>query len=475
MESILIKGLQLIVALSLLVIIHEFGHYLFARIFGIRADRFYLFFNPKFSLVTYDPLTHKWSFFKRNTTEEEDLERAKLVKKRFDETGKASWRDTVYGIGWIPLGGYVSIGGMIDESMDKKQMEEPVHPTDFRSKPAWQRFFVMFGGVLFNFILAIIIYIGIAIHWGDSYVPYDKAYAGMEFCELGLDAGFQNGDVLLEVDGNKINSAEFNLFNALEAQSITVLRDGKDTVEVNLPENFILQLNDAGIKQFMAFRLPVVVKETMLNQPAEKAGLQSGDQIIAIDSVLTPSYSEFAPALVDNADKEVTLTVKRDNNTIFVKATPDENGKLGFMLTPLNEIYPVETVEYSFFAAIPKGIKDGTNQLVTYVGSLKYLFTKSGAQSVGGFGSIGALFPEKWSWYSFWQITAFLSVILAFMNILPIPALDGGHIVFVLGEMITRRKPSEKVLEYSQMIGLAFLVLLLVYANANDIYRFFIK
>ena len=475
MESILIKGAQLILALSLLVVIHEFGHYLFARIFGIRADRFYLFFNPKFSLVTYDPLSRKWSFFKRNTTEDEDLERAKLVKKRFEETGKASWRDTLYGIGWIPLGGYVSIGGMIDESMDKKQMEEPVHPTDFRSKPAWQRFFVMFGGVLFNFLLAIIIYAGIAIHWGDSYVSYDKAYAGMDFCELGLEAGFQNGDILLAADGNKIDAANFNLFKTLEAGTITVLRNGRDTVNIALPQDFILKLNDAGVKQFMAFRLPVVIKETILNQPAQKAGLMSGDHIIAVDSIDTPSYTEFAPALVAAANREVTLKIERDGKIIDVTATPDADGKLGFMLTPLQEIYPVETVNYSFFAAVPKGIKDGTNQLVTYVGSLKYLFTKSGAQSVGGFGSIGALFPEKWSWFSFWQITAFLSVILAFMNVLPIPALDGGHIVFVLYEMATGRKPSDKVLEYSQMIGLAFLVLLLLYANANDIYRFFIK
>lgn len=475
MESILIKGAQLILALSLLVVIHEFGHYLFARIFGIRADRFYLFFNPKFSLVTYDPLSRKWSFFKRNTTEDEDLERAKLVKKRFEETGKASWRDTLYGIGWIPLGGYVSIGGMIDESMDKKQMEEPVHPTDFRSKPAWQRFFVMFGGVLFNFLLAIIIYAGIAIHWGDSYVPYDKAYAGMDFCDIGLEAGFHNGDILLAADGNKIDAANFNLFKTLEANTITVLRNGKDTVDIAIPHDFILKLNDAGVKQFMAFRLPVVIKETLLNQPAEKAGLLSGDRILAVDSIDTPSYTEFAPALIEAANREVTLKVNRDGKIIDVKATPDADGKLGFMLTPLNEIYPVETVHYSIFAAVPKGIKDGTNQLVTYVGSLKYLFTKSGAQSVGGFGSIGALFPEKWSWFSFWQITAFLSVILAFMNILPIPALDGGHIVFVLYEMATGRKPSEKVLEYSQIIGLIFLVLLLIYANANDIYRYFIK
>ncbi len=474
MESILIKGAQLILALGLLVIIHEFGHYFFARLFGIIADRFFLFFNPYFSIVTYDPLTRKWSFFSKNTTEEQDLERARLVKERYKQNGKATWRDTVYGIGWIPLGGYVSIGGMIDESMDKKQLEEPVHPTDFRARPAWQRFFVMFGGVLFNFILAIIIYAGIAWHWGEKYIPYDKAFEGMDFVPAAIEAGFRNGDIPLTADGAPVLARDpENVYKLANAKVVTVLRNHTDTVTINLPENFLLSLNDS--KGFMALRLPVFVKQVMNGEPASEAGLHADDRIIAVGDSLTPSYTEFMPALAAYAGKPVILKVIRDGKELSLNATPTDEGKLGFMFKMPTEIYPVETISYGFFESVPKGISDGTGKLVTYVSSLKYLFTKSGAQSVGGFGSIGSLFPEKWSWISFWEITAFLSVILAFMNVLPIPALDGGHIVFVLYEMVSGRKPSDKVLEYSQVVGLIFLVLLLIYANANDIYRFLLK
>lgn len=474
MESILIKGLQVILALGLLVFIHELGHYFFARVFGIRADRFYLFFNYKLSIVRYDPLTKKWSFFCKNTNEEQDLERVRKVKERYAETGRSSWRDTVYGIGWIPLGGYVSIGGMIDESMDKKQMAEPVHPTDFRARPAWQRFFVMFGGVFFNFILAIIIYAGIAFYWGEKYIPYEKAYAGMDFVPAAHEAGFRNGDIPLSADGERLmaNDPE-NLFKMVNAKSVSVLRNGTDTVTIAIPEDFILKLNDS--KGFMAYRLPVVVKELLNGEPAMKAGIKAGDRIIAVGDSLTPSYTEFMPALQAYAGKTVRLKVIREGGEVSLTATPTDEGKLGFMFMQPTEVYPVETIKYGFFASIPKGISDGTNKLVTYVTSLKYLFTKSGAKSVGGFGSIGSLFPEKWSWISFWEITAFLSIMLAFMNVLPIPALDGGHIVFVLYEMVTRRKPSDKVLEYSQMVGLIFLLMLLIYANANDIYRFILK
>lgn len=474
MEQILIKGAQLILALSLLVIIHEFGHYIFARIFGIRADRFFLFFNPKFSIVTYDPLTNKISFFKKNSTEEENLQRARLVKEKNTRDGKSSWRDTVYGIGWVPLGGYVSIGGMIDESMDKSQMEEPVHPTDFRAKPAWQRFFVMFGGVFFNFILAIIIYAGIAFHWGEKYIPYDKASEGMDFAAPALAAGFRVGDIPLTADGEKVLAQDpENIFKIANAKVVTVLRNHKDTVTINLPENFILSLENSGI--FMAYRLPVYVKEVMPGEPAAEAGLKQGDRIIQVGDSITPTYTEFAPALLSYAGTEIPVKVLRDNKEITLTATPTEEGKLGFMFKQPVEVFDIETINYNIFQSIPKGIKDGSNKLVAYVSSLKYVFTKSGAQSLGGFGSIGSLFPEKWSWLSFWEITAFLSVVLAFMNILPIPALDGGHIMFVLWEMITRRKPSEVILEKAQIVGIVFLFLLLIYANANDIYRFLIK
>lgn len=439
METFLIKALQLILALSLLVVIHEFGHFLWARVFKIRVEKFYLFFNPWFTLAKWKP---------RNS-------------------------DTEYGIGWLPLGGYVKIAGMVDESMDKEQMALPPKPDEFRSKPAWQRLLVMTGGVLNNFILAIIIYAGIAWYWGDETLPYQNVYEGMDFTPAAQAAGFRNGDVLLLADGKPIDQNDRDhLMNMLEGETITVLRNKRDTVVIPIPDNFVEKIASQG---FMAPRIPVIVKETMNGEPAVKAGIQAGDRIIAVGDSITPSYTELSQALYTYANREVPVKILRGNDTIALKATPDGNGKLGFMLTPINEVYQTDVVKYGFFESVPVGISNGTGTLVTYVKSLKYLFTKQGAESIGGFGSIGSLFPAKWNWYTFWQMTAFLSIILAFMNLLPIPALDGGHTAFLLWEVVTRRKPSEKFLERAQMAGMLFLIALLLYANANDIYRFFIK
>lgn len=481
METILIKGLQLIMALALLVTIHEFGHFIFARIFGMRADRFYLFFNPWFSIVRYDPRTKKWSFFKRNMTEQEDFDRSEAVKADTEKNGRSTWRDTVYGIGWVPLGGYVSIGGMIDENMDetqKNQMELPPHPTDFRAKAAWKRLLVMAAGVIFNFLLAIAIYIGIAYHWGEKYIPYENAYEGMDFVEAAQAVGFRNGDIPFMADGEPLDAKENGvLMKIAEAKEVTVLRrnddNGVDTVTIAIPEKFLLTISEAGA--FMGYRQPVIVKEVMNGEPAADAGLKPDDRILALGDSLTPAYTEFAKAIKAYADKDVTLTVLRDSQEVMLTAHPSPEGKLGFQFKPLTEVYDVEVINYSLLQSVPKGITDGVSQLTNYVSSLKYLFTKEGAQSMGGFAAIGNMFPEKWSWLSFWEITAFLSVILAFMNVLPIPALDGGHIVFALWEVITRRKPALKVLIYSQYVGMLFLIMLLIYANANDIYRFLIK
>ncbi|MDE7154271.1 MAG: site-2 protease family protein [Muribaculaceae bacterium] len=481
METILIKGLQLILALTLLVTIHEFGHFIFARIFGMRADRFYLFFNPWFSIVRYDPRTKKWSFFKRNMTEQENFDRSETVKKDTETNGKSTWRDTIYGIGWLPLGGYVSIGGMIDENMDetqKQQMELPPHPTDFRAKAAWKRLLVMAGGVLFNFLLAIAIYIGIAYHWGEKYIPYENAYEGMDYVEAAHEVGFRNGDIPYMADGELLDAKENGvLMKMAEAKEVTVLRRNNDksvdTVKIAIPEKFLLTISEAGA--FMGYRLPVIVKEVMPGEPAADAGLMADDRIIAMGDSLTPSYTEFAQAIKAYADQDVALTVVRDSAEVMLTAHPTPEGKLGFQFKPLTEVYDVEVIKYGLLQSVPKGISDGVGQLTNYVSSLKYVFTKEGAQSVGGFAAIGNMFSGKWSWLSFWEITAFLSVILAFMNALPIPALDGGHIVFALWEVVTRRKPALKVLIYSQYVGMLLLITLLLYANANDIYRFLIK
>lgn len=450
METFLIKALQLIAALSLLVLVHEFGHYLFSRVFGIKVEKFYLFFNPWFTPFKWKPKPPK----KR--------------KLNPDGTPKASWRDTEYGIGWLPLGGYCKIAGMIDESMDKEQMAQPAKADEFRSRPAYQRLLVMVGGVMFNFILAIIIYIGIAWYWGDKYVPYENATAGMLFTDAAKAAGYQDGDIILSADGHYVSANESPLKIA-EAKEVTVKRRN-DTVVIQNPENFPLNLD----KGFFTYRLPVHVKQVMPGSVAEKAGLKADDHIVKIGDHPTNGYDQLTQALLEADGKPTNLTLVRGRDSVNITVVP-EDGKLGFGLKQLDEVYPCEIQTYNIFQAVPKGISDGTEQLVTYVGSLKYLFTKKGATEIGGFGAIGNLFPEKWNWFVFWNMAAFLSIILAFMNILPIPALDGGHVMFVLWEIITGRKPSDKFLEYAQMVGMFLLLALLLYANANDIYRFVFK
>ena len=456
METFLIKAAQLVLALAMLIIIHEGGHYLFARLFGIKVEKFYLFFDPWFSLVSWKPKPRK--------------------TPKLDKHGqpRATWRDTRYGIGWVPLGGYVKIAGMIDESMDKEQMARPAQPWEFRSKPAWQRLLVMVGGVMMNFILAIVIYIGIAWYWGAPNVPFEHAYLGYEYAPEALKAGFENGDIPLMADGKKLDSADPNcLMDMVMAKQVTVLRNNRDTVAITLPVNFPLSLADST--GFMAMRQPVMVQEVMNGEPAQEAGMQTGDLILAVNGSDAREYNAFTALLKANAGRPVDITIVRDADTITVKATPTEAGRLGFKLANPYDVYGYDDIQYTFLEAIPVGIGNGVDKLTGYVKSLKFVFTKEGAKSVGGFGAIGSLFPEKWNWRTFLEMAAFLSLILAFMNILPIPALDGGHVTFVLWEIITRRRPSEKVLEYAQMVGMCLLLALLIYANFNDIYRFIIK
>lgn len=427
-------------ALSLLVIIHEFGHFIWARIFKIRVEKFYLFFNPWFSLAKWKP---------KNS-------------------------ETTYGIGWLPLGGYVKIAGMIDESMDKEQMAQPAQPWEFRSKPAWQRLMVMVGGVLNNFLLAFIIYTGIALYWGEKTIPLHNAYEGMDFVPEAQALGFRNGDILLTADGKLIDSRKRTaLLDMLESSEVKVLRNHTDTVTIHLPSDAVMRLPQDRAP--MAIRLPVFVKQVMHGEPAYEAGIKEGDRIVAVGDSLTPSYTEMVPALLAYAGKPTTVTVLRDGKQLTLNATPTEGGKLGFGLMAPDQVFEWETTSYNVIEAVPVGIRTGTGMLVSYVGSLKHLFSKEGAQQIGGFGAIGSLFPATWDWRTFWEMTAFLSIMLGFMNIIPIPALDGGHVMFLIWEVVTRRKPSEKFLEYAQTAGMLFLLALLIYANSNDIYRFFIK
>ena len=454
MEAFLIKVAQLIAALALLVVVHEFGHYIFARIFGIRVEKFYLFFNPWFSLCKWKPKPPK------------------KVKYNKDGSPKTSWRDTEYGIGWIPLGGYCKIAGMIDESMDKEQMAQPAKPDEFRSRPAYQRLLVMTGGVIFNFILAIIIYTGIALKWGSDYIPYENIEQGMNFSDEAKKAGYKDGDVILTADGQKYNYPE--VMKIVSAKQVDVKRDG-ETASINNPENFPLELENGFFNKEQQIRFPVYIKQFAPGSSAEKAGLKEEDHIIRVNGVATPSFSDLKAELEKHPSKEIPVTVVRGNDTIEINVTPDENGMIGFQPKMPSEVYKVEHTDYNVLSAVPYGISSGAERMGSYVSSLKYLFTSKGAQQIGGFGSIGSLFPAKWDWRTFWEMCAFLSIILAFMNILPIPALDGGHVLFLLWEIVTRRKPSDKFLEYAQVVGMIFLLLLLVYANANDIYRFIFK
>lgn len=473
MEVFFIKALQLIAALSLLIIVHEFGHYIFARIFGIRVEKFYLFFNPRFSLLRYIPERGRLelgTWMDKNDTPHSLL--SMKIGRDYDGSNLKvpAWKQTIFGIGWIPLGGYCAISGMIDETQNASSLSSEPQPWEFRTKPAWQRLLVMCGGVIFNFLLAVVIYIGITFSYGERCVRFRDAYAGMEFVPAAIDAGFRNGDIPLMADGREVEADTPNvMLELMQAKTVSVLRNGSDTVTIELPSDFILALNKE--KGFFSYRLPVVVAEPLKGEPAEKAGLQRGDRIVAVGNSLTPSLSELNAALTASAGRPVAVTVERGGSTLTLDATPTESGKLGFKLAPITEVYPVFIRHYGFFESIPAGWELGTSTLGNYAKSMGHVFSKEGAESLGGFGALGSMFPETWNWYSFWFLTAFLSIALAFMNILPIPALDGGHVLFLLFEVITRRKPSDRFMELAQTAGFFFLVALLLFANLNDIIR----
>ncbi|MDE6557394.1 MAG: RIP metalloprotease RseP, partial [Duncaniella sp.] len=364
--------------------------------------------------------------------------------------------------------------GMIEESLDTEQMKQEPKPWEFRTKPAWQRLSVMIGGVLFNFILAIIIYAGIAMHWGSQYIAFDDAREGFDFVPSALAIGFRNGDIPLSADGKKLDASKGDYaLKMAEAKEVKVLRNHKDTVTIAIPENFIFRINDD--KGFLAYRLPVYIDRLVPGEAAVKAGMKEGDHIVAVDSIATPSFTELTAALTKVAGKETDITVERDGKTVILKATPNEFGKLGFSLKPLTAVYPTVTQSYGLLESIPKGWQLGTSTFVNYVGSMKHLFSKEGAESLGGFGAIGNMFPSRWNWLSFWEITAFLSLALAFINIVPIPGLDGGHVMFLFYEMIAGKPAPEKVVIGAQYVGMIFIIFLMLYANGNDIFRAFLK
>lgn len=444
METFLVKALQLILSLSILVLVHEFGHFIFARIFKVRVEKFYLFFDPWFSIFKFKP---------KNS-------------------------DTEYGVGWLPLGGYCKISGMIDESMDKEAMAQPPKPYEFRSKPAGQRLMIMVAGVLFNFLLALFIYSMVLFTWGDTFLPLKNVKAGMDYSETFHNVGFQDGDILLKADDTELERFGEDCFRrVLNAQTVTVLRGGVETV-IPIPEDMAQRVM-RDKKGFASYRFPMVVRELGKTEsgesPAAVAGLQPGDSIVSINGIVTPSFYEVGEVLAQNKDKDVLVGFYRAGIPQTLTLHTDTAGKMGIYSVSPFDMYQTVTRKYGFFESFPAGVMLGVNTLKGYVSDMKYVFTKEGASSLGGFGTIGSLFPAEWDWHSFWMKTAFLSIILAFMNILPIPALDGGHVMFLLYEVIARRKPSDKFLEYAQVTGMFLLFALLIYANGNDIFRFFFK
>lgn len=444
METFLVKASQLILSLSILVLVHEFGHFIFARIFKVRVEKFYLFFDPWFSIFKFKP---------KNS-------------------------DTEYGVGWLPLGGYCKISGMIDESMDKEAMAQPPKPYEFRSKPAGQRLMIMVAGVLFNFLLALFIYSMVLFTWGDTFLPLKNVKAGMDYSKTFHNVGFRDGDILLKADDTELERFGEDCFrHVLNAQTVTVLRDGVETV-IPIPEDMAQRVMREK-KGFASYRFPMVVRELGETEnggsPAAIAGLQPGDSIVSINGIVTPSFYEVGEVLAQNKDQDVLVGFYRGGVPQTLTLHTDTAGKMGVYSVSPFDIYQTVTRKYGFFESFPAGVMLGVNTLKGYVSDMKYVFTKEGASSLGGFGTIGSLFPAEWDWQTFWMKTAFLSIILAFMNILPIPALDGGHVMFLLYEVIARRKPSDKFLEYAQITGMVLLFALLIYANGNDIFRFFFK
>ena len=447
--EILIKASQFILSLSLLIVLHELGHFIPAKLFKTRVEKFYLFFDYKYS----------------------------LFKKKIG--------DTVYGIGWIPLGGYVKISGMIDESMDTEQMALPPKPWEFRSKPAWQRLIIMLGGVFVNFVLGIFIYICLMWGYGEKFLPNESVNAkdGIWVQDsLATIVGLETGDKILTIDGEKIRKFRGITIEFINGTHFQLERNG-EVIDKKLPVDFISKLIDRKKNEggpIVSPRIPFMIGEVPNDSPNKDAGLKAKDLILKLDGKDVKYYDEVTAYLLEKKSQNITLSVKRDNELIDIPVAVSEKGKLGILAADLKfddiaklGYYDLADIEYSFTEAIPAGLNKSWKTLTDYVKQLKKIFNpETGAyKGLGGFYSIGKIFPSTWSWEAFWNITAFLSIMLGFMNLLPIPALDGGHVVFTLWEMITGKKPGDKFLEYAQVTGFIILIALLLFANGNDVYR----
>ncbi len=434
MSPFIVKAVQLLLSLSLLIILHELGHFIPARIFKTRVEKFFLFFDVKFA----------------------------LLKKKIGET--------TYGIGWLPLGGYVKISGMIDESMDKEQMLQPPKPWEFRSKPAWQRLIIMLGGVTVNLILGFLIYMMILFIWGKYTLASEDLPLGLEPTPIVSQLGFETGDQILSIDGESLeNVLDINKYFLLrEVNEVRVRRKNGGLATIYIPDDIGTQIFESG--QMIPFVpvFPAMIDSVIPNSPASKIGLLSNDKILSLNGNKISSWSDFKNNMTKDS-KEIDLVIERNQSAISLSTVTREDGTLG--VYPKTDFFSFELVKLSLGESIVEGFDYGYWTLRDYIAQFKYIFTTKGASQLGGFGAIGNMFPSQWDWKGFWSSTALISIILAFMNILPIPALDGGHVMFLFYEIVTGRKPNDKFMEYAQMFGFFLLLSLVLYANGNDIYR----
>jgi regulator of sigma E protease len=457
-----IKAAQLFLSLAILVTLHELGHFLPAKLFKTRIEKFYLFFNPWLSIFRYKKVNgvKKTSWFTKESPKEWNEDQ----------------HSTEWGLGWLPLGGYVKIAGMIDESMDTEQMKQPAQPWEFRSKKAWQRLIIMIGGVTVNLILGYIIYIGVIFMWGQTELKQDKLQAGLSVHPYLKKYHIQSGDIVLSVEGQKVlNLDDLNKGIMLrDARKLTVQHPDGSTENITLPKDVDQDLFQAGAMPAFGLRsIANVVAEIVPGTNAEKAKLKKDDKILLVNEKPIEFFDDLLNELFECKGKTADLTILRGNDTLRLKSDVTKEGTIGFQTNAkvLIDSNAIQEKSYGFGESFAIGFSYGTNTLTDYVSQFKFVFTKKGASSIGGFAAIGNMFPPVWDWQAFWLNTALLSIILAFMNILPIPALDGGHVVFLLYEMITGKEAPQKILEYAQYVGIVLLLGLMIYANGNDLIR----
>lgn len=466
MSPTLIKIFALLLSLTLLVATHELGHLGFAKLFRVRVRRYYIFFNWKFSILKAKKFGGKWHFLFFNGKTPDSWDEKNLAPEDRD--------NTLWGLGWIPLGGYCDIAGMIDETKGADDLESTPQPWEYRTKPAWQRMFIICGGILVNFLSALLIYACIFAHWGKDELPLREASLGYDYHGILIDEGFQNGDIIYAVDGKDMYefAAATTAILLDNPRQVTVLR-GDSLENIAIGDDLLARINQESPKNLMSPRMPFMVKSLVSGSNAEKAGLMGGDSIVSVNDTMMAAFSDITTFFRHHTGDTVLVGFVRSGSYMQLPVLIGEDGTIG--------VYPETDIprlfkgyshrDYTFMQAIPAGISHGWKTLVTYVTSLKILFSPGGTRNLGGFITMGSIFPPYWDWHAFWDITALLALVLAFMNIIPIPGLDGGHVMFTLWEMITGRKPSDKFLNVVQNIGLFLLLALMIVANGNDILR----